>query len=147
MAPRIRIKTCIVGKGFEKLKRELERAGKVEVVGGVDALAEWYRNAHFVVAPIFDGSGMKTKVAEALMYGKKVVGTPEAFSGYEDVADKAGWVCESVDEFVAAIGLAQETITRGFDRELRAIYVREYSFGAARERFQDILCFKPMPLS
>lgn len=139
MVPRIRIKICIVGKGFEKLRHELGREGKVEVVGAVDSLAEWYRNAHFVVAPIFDGSGMKTKVAEALMYGKKVVGTLEAFSGYEDVADKAGWVCESVDEFVAAIGLAQETITLGFDWELRAVYMREYSFEAARERFRNIL--------
>ena len=38
--------------------------------------------AALVIAPIFDGSGMKTKVAEALMHGKHVVGTPEAFSGY-----------------------------------------------------------------
>ena len=76
VVPRIEIKTCIVGRGFEDLRQELERDGKVEVVGAVDHLADWYRDAHFVIAPIFDGSGMKTKVAEALMYGKKIVGTP-----------------------------------------------------------------------
>ena len=41
------------------------------VVGEVESLAQWYHDAYFVVAPIFDGSGMKTKVAEALMYGKE----------------------------------------------------------------------------
>ena len=108
VVPRIGIKTCIVGRGFEDIKHELERAGKVEVVGAVDRLAEWYRDARFVIAPIFDGSGMKTKVAEALMYGKKIVGTPEAFSGYEDIVDQAGWRCATADDFVDAISNAQE---------------------------------------
>ena len=81
VVPRIDIKICIVGRGFEDLKPALERPGRVEVVGAVDSLSKWYRKATFVIAPIFDGSGMKTKVAEALMYGKRIVGTPEAFSG------------------------------------------------------------------
>ena len=112
VVPRIGIKTCIVGRGFEDIKHELERAGKVEVVGAVDRLAEWYRDARFVIAPIFDGSGMKTKVAEALMYGKKIVGTPEAFSGYEDIVDRAGWRCATADEFVDAISHAQREVER-----------------------------------
>ena len=90
VVPRINIKICIVGKGFERYKKELELGGKVEVIGAVDSLAEWYLKAHFVIAPIFDGSGMKTKVAEALMYGKTVIGTPEAFSGYEEDGYKVG---------------------------------------------------------
>ena len=56
-----------------------------------------------VIAPIFDGSGMKTKVAEALMYGKRIIGTREAFSGYEDIAEEVGWVCNTKEEFVAAL--------------------------------------------
>src|SRR5215211_106650 len=84
VVPEVSIKTCIVGKGLEALRGELERDGKVEVVGAVDELGHWYRNAKVVIAPIFDGSGMKTKVAEALMYGKRIIGTREAFSGYED---------------------------------------------------------------
>jgi hypothetical protein len=50
--PRINIKICIVGKGFERYKKELELGGKVEVIGAVDSLAEWYLKAHFVIAPI-----------------------------------------------------------------------------------------------
>jgi len=136
---RIGIKTCIVGRGFEDIKYELERAGKVEVVGAVDCLDEWYREARFVIAPIFDGSGMKTKVVEALMYGKKIIGTPEAFSGYEDVAEQAGWCCTTADEFVDAIAYAQSEITLGFDPQLRGIYEEKYSLPAARERLAKIL--------
>ena len=139
VVPRIEIKIRIVGRGFEDLRQELERDGKVEVVGAVDQLAEWYRDAHFVIAPIFDGSGMKTKVAEALMYGKKIIGTPEAFSGYEDVADRAGWCCATADEFVDAIAHAQREDTLGFDPQLRALYEEKYSLPAARERLAKIL--------
>lgn len=139
VVPHINIKICIVGRGFEVLKSELEREGKVEVVGAVDSLAKWYRDSHFVIAPIFDGSGMKTKVAEALMYGKKVVGTPEAFSGYEGVADRGGWVCATAEDFVAAIGRAKDEIVTSFDPEMRALYVEKYSYPAVRLRLAEFL--------
>lgn len=139
VAPRIGIKVCIVGKGFENLRNELELEGKVEVVGAVDSLAEWYLKSHFVIAPIFDGSGMKTKVAEALMYGKKVIGTPEAFSGYEEVAGRAGRVCVSADDFVAAIETADSLVVAQYDEDLRSIYDRNYSYPAARARMADMM--------
>jgi hypothetical protein len=139
VVPRIQVRLVIVGRGFDDLKTKLESTGAVEVVGAVDHLSDWYRNAHFVVAPIFDGSGMKTKVAEALMHGKKVVGTPEAFSGYESVADRAGWVCSTPDEFVAAIARAGEEVTKPFDPALRALYEETYSLSAARSRLAHIL--------
>lgn len=139
VAPRINIQICIVGKGFEQYKKELEVDGKVKVIGAVDSLADWYLKAHFVIAPIFDGSGMKTKVAEALMYGKKVIGTPEAFSGYEAISDIAGKVCVSADDFVAAINEADTIVLSSFDLVLRKTYEQTYSYSAARARFQRIL--------
>ncbi|MGH7233850.1 MAG: glycosyltransferase, partial [Candidatus Saccharimonadales bacterium] len=48
VVPRIQIKTCIVGRGLEDIRKDLEVAGKVEVIGAVDDLASWYQNAHFV---------------------------------------------------------------------------------------------------
>lgn len=139
VVPRIDIKICIVGRGFEGLRQVLERDGKVEVVGAVESLADWYRNAQFVVAPIFDGSGMKTKVAEALMFGKRVIGTPEAFSGYEGVAEKAGVVCSGADEFVAAINAFDVRGDARSDATLRAIYEAEYSQGAFRTKIARVL--------
>ena len=145
VVPRIHIKICIVGRGFEALRHELERAGKVEVVGAVDHLSDWYRDAHFVIAPIFDGSGMKTKVAEALMYGKKIIGTPEAFSGYEGLAERAGRVCASVDDFVQAIEAADDMVKAPFDPEMRSLYEGNYSFPAARARLAEIMNSQPGP--
>lgn len=139
VAPRAPIKTYVVGKGFEQWKGKLERKGNVEVVGSVDSLLPWYLGAQVVIAPIFDGSGMKTKVAEALMFGKRVIGTPEAFSGYEDIAARVGTCCESPDEFVAALVTEAQRAHAGVNRSLREIYEQHYSFKAACQRLEEIL--------
>ena len=49
--------------------------------GFVDDLEEEFDSHHFFVAPIFTGTGVKTKVLEAMRYGIPVVGTPLALSG------------------------------------------------------------------
>jgi glycosyltransferase involved in cell wall biosynthesis len=139
VAWRIDIKVYVVGKGMENIRADLEIPGRVEVIGPVENLSDWYSFASFVIAPIFDGSGMKTKVAEALMYGKKVVGTPEAFSGYEDIAESAGWLCKNADEFVAAMKTAQRTIDIAFDPFLRELYEKKYSLSAAATRLAQVL--------
>lgn len=138
VVPRINMDLCVVGKGFETYRSQLERQ-RVRVIGGVDDLSAWYRAAHVVVAPIFDGSGMKTKVAEALMYGKHVVGSPEAFVGYEDVVDQVGWSCRTPDEFVAALDVAVRTNFEACDPGLRSIFEMNYSYAAARARLASVL--------
>jgi len=139
VVPYIDMPVLIVGKGFERFRRQLEVPGKVIVVGTVDNIADSYARAKFVIAPIFDGSGMKTKVAEALMFGKKIIGTPEAFSGYSDVASQAGWVCRTPEQFVSAINAASREIIEPFNPMLRDIFLRSYSMDAAMSKFGSIL--------
>jgi glycosyltransferase involved in cell wall biosynthesis len=139
VAPRIPIKTCIVGRGFDDMRAELERHGNVELVGEVGNLTPWYLGAHFVIAPIFDGSGMKTKIAEALMFGKQIVGTPHAFAGYDDIVKRAAYLCCSADDFVAAIESSCSRPPTLFDANIRAIYEEKYSIGAHKARLQAIL--------
>lgn len=136
VVPRIDRRVVVVGKGFEALRGELE-GPRIQVVGAVDDLAHWYGGARVVIAPIFDGSGMKTKVAEALMHGRKIIGTPEAFSGYEDVASQAGWVCRDEADFVTAF----LELDRANEQPelLRSLYEQHYSFEAARRRLANII--------
>lgn len=139
VSPNITMKTYIVGKGLEEFKTELESYDNVRVIGEVESLSQWYYDSKFVIAPIFDGSGMKTKIAEALMHGKKVVGTPEAFSGYEDIVNSVGWRCETAEQFINAIEVAQQEIGLSFDPVLRNIYEEKYSFSSCKFRFSRIL--------
>ena len=130
VAPRLMVTTRVVGRGFDAYRAELEAGGKIDVIGAADDLSPYYAATAAVIAPIFDGSGMKTKVAEALMYGKPVIGTREAFSGYEAVVGKAGWVANSPDEWVRAIEAVSAAPRPGIDPQLRALFDRYYSRAA-----------------
>ncbi len=139
VVPHISIKTYIVGRGFDKYRDELEVNDNLVVIGEVESLAQWYHDAYFVIAPIFDGSGMKTKVAEALMYGKKIIGTPEAFTGYEEITDQAGCICCNAADFILAVESSDKIVNSSFDNELRRIYEENYSFIAAESRLKYIM--------
>ena len=139
VVPHISMKTYIVGKGFEKFKTELEVNDKVVVIGEVESLTQWYHDAYIVIAPIFDGSGMKTKVAEALMYGKQIIGTSEAFTGYEEITEQVGCVCHTKDEFISAMETSDEMVRSLFDVKLRTIYEENYSYEVAKLRIESII--------
>lgn len=137
--PRLTVPTQVVGQGMETMRATLETARGMRVIGAVDRLAPLYRDAHLVIAPIFDGSGMKTKVAEALMFGKHVVGTPEAFSGYAEDVIAANLCCDDADGFVNAIEASLAAPPPAYDPAMRALYERDHSPAAARRRIAAIL--------
>ena len=136
IAPRIALPVMVVGRGMDVLAPCFATNDQVTLVGRVDNLAPWYAGAALVIAPIFDGSGMKTKVAEALMHGKRVVGTAEAFSGYAEDIVAANARCDSADAFVTAL---QAPPPPAFDPAMRALYERDHSPTAARARLARIL--------
>jgi hypothetical protein len=102
--PYIDSKLIIIGTGMEILCKKYNNYSKIQVYGFMDNLAPYYEEAEFVINPVRLGSGMKTKTIEALMYGKTVIGTTEAFSGIEDVEKLGiGNICNSAREFISCI--------------------------------------------
>lgn len=134
----IGVKTLIVGKGFENKKAELENPNVI-IVGTVDSLIPYYKNASFVVLPIFSGAGMKVKTAEALMYGKYIFGTKEAFEGYELDFDKIGGICNTKSEFVKKINLFLNSNNQYDNEYARAIFKQNYSSDFSDKLFLDLL--------
>lgn len=54
--------------------RPVEAPG-VSYVGRVPSVAPYYEHAHLVVVPVFEGSGTRLKLLEAVAYGRPVVST------------------------------------------------------------------------
>lgn len=138
IAPFSPIQTVVIGRGMEVHRSRLEKWGGVRVIGEVEDLAPWYAHAQIIVAPILSGSGMKTKTAEALMYGKPVVGTPEAFVGY-----RLGWTdhlksCEEPEQFIDVLKHAANAEAR-FECSLRAHYEEHHSIKAMQGRLNELL--------
>ena len=128
VAPYVKAKILVIGKGMEDLREELESYSQnIKVIGTVDSLDDYYYQLDFVVSPIFDGSGMKTKTAEALMFGKTIFGTSEAFEGYKiENYEAIGALCNTVTEFITSINRFQRK-TNKFNPESRALYLANYS--------------------
>lgn len=127
---KINIKIKIVGKGFEQYKTD---AKNVEVVGTVDDLSSYILNASFMIFPVFDGSGMKVKTCESMMYGKTIIGTKEAFMGYKK-ADKHMICCDTKEEFVSAINNFDYDVNQKFNKEVRDIWLNNYSYDVVKTK-------------
>jgi len=139
IAPHTTLHTVVVGRGTEGLADEFADNPAITFAGAVEDLGSWYRDAYVVIAPIFDGSGMKTKVAEALMHGKHVIGTPESFSGYNPAVLASGWTCTSAAQFLTATTDATAMNLPAYDPAMRTLYERFHSVDAGRARLADAL--------
>lgn len=127
----------VVGKDMER-ERERWQSEKVVVVGTVDCLEVWYQKADIVVLPIFLGSGMKTKTAEALMYGKPVLGTSEAFEGYDIDIAKVGYLCDDAQVFIDKLNAVANDEKWIQERALgaRQIFETQYTYETSLSKLQ-----------
>lgn len=133
----------IVGQGMEKLRPYAVALKNVFIVGEVDAavLDEYYYKADIFISPLFMGGGMKTKVAEAMMFGLPIIGTRETFVGYEEDVDKIGFCSDSAVEMIAFLkkcikypGTLLECSTNA-----RRIFLSKYSVDSSVLRMSEII--------
>lgn len=133
--PHINATLTVIGRDMEKV--ENLSSEKVIVKGFVPDLSDEYCKADLVVAPILSGGGMKTKIAEALMYGKTVVGTSVALEGY--IKDnKAMVLANSSNQFIKILSDIPVS-TKKFNNFSRDIFLKEYSLEAVRGKFFNTL--------
>ena len=104
---------------FEKYKN-------VRVIGKVDELSSWYLDAQYIIAPIFEGSGMKTKVAEAFMFGKKILATRSALAGYDNLPEYSYYLCNTSKEFIETFQSLVDSDYSNFDENIRNIYENKF---------------------
>lgn len=131
--PQISKKLLIVGKGMEKLKKQLA-SSNVEVIGTVKQVAPYYNDASAVVMPIFEGDGMKVKTAQAMMYGKPIFATDEALEGYEVEYVKGIYRCNTKQEFISSLSKKYKS---GYEADIRELFLRRYDTQAVAERFKE----------
>lgn len=138
VSPHLHCKTKVAGKGMEAYK-DIWAGEKVEVCGYVDDMAQLYADAACVAIPLLSGGGMKIKTAEALMFGKYIFGTDEAFVGYELDYARVGGKCNSAEEFIEKINDFLDTGTDLFNKYSRRMFEDRYSLQASKEAFAEIM--------
>ena len=134
--PFVNIKLKIIGKDMNKAN--LPKSDKLEIIGYVENLDEIMQNADFMIFPIFQGGGMKVKTCEALMYGKNMIGTSEAFRGYEVDFEKVGAKCETAEEFIKSINEFPKKFISKFNEYSRNVFLEKYSNDVVFKQFTDL---------
>lgn len=127
----------IIGNNMDTYSFE-HLSDRIHIKGFVEDVAEYYHRAKVVISPIFSGSGMKTKTAEALMYGKTIVGTQEAFEGYI-VNPDCMKLCNTAEEFIKAL---QHTSAVNMDEKTpaaRSHFLKYYSDESVYQSLADFL--------
>lgn len=133
--PFIDIELYIVGASMNRLPDNIKREKKVKIFSDVPDLTKFFENADFMILPIFSGSGMKVKTAESLMNGKYILGTKEAFMGYEITSD-CGIECNSAEDFIKAIN--NLNLKYKFNDASYQLYLNKYSFDSTLKKFQTV---------
>lgn len=134
--PHTQIHLTVVGAGMDAFKQKVEGNQQISVFSNVPDLTPYYEEADFVILPITAGGGMKVKTAEALKYGKYIIGTREALAGYQ-VDQETATVCSSEKDFIEAI--------QHFDRPYRynaasrALFLSHYSYSNSLTLFKKVI--------
>jgi len=123
----------IAGNNMERLKK-FNFPKNVIISGRVEDLSKVYLDADIVISPIFEGGGMKVKIAEAMAYGKVVLGTDESYEGYQEHIPKDYWEklfyrCNTAHDFIVTITeISRQYFARDkFNSEIRELYEKFYS--------------------
>ena len=119
------IKLQIVGSDMDKLEKDFVHP-KIDFLGYVPDLSKVLSNADYVLSPIFLGGGMKVKTCESLMYGKNIIGTSEAFEGYEIDPIKVGAICRNKEEFINTIRNYCSIKREKFNEYSRQCFLEKY---------------------
>jgi polysaccharide biosynthesis protein PslH len=129
----------IAGNAFDPSDWHGDLPANVRALGRIEDLTSLYRDAAAFVAPIFSGAGMKVKVAESLMHGCPVIGTPFALRGYLDGVSRPHLIAAScVEDYLQAID-ACKAQRRCLRQGARQDFVERFSFPAAALRMKAIL--------
>lgn len=133
----------VVGMGSKDLV-EFCTDDRVRLVGPVDDLSEYYLNADIVIAPIFDGGGMKVKTIEAVSYAKCLVGTTESLHGFWEkmplsIRGSIVCQCDTVKEWIYALNDMLCKELDKFNGDLYEVYTKFFSYETLLKQFQKQL--------
>lgn len=126
------VELYIAGRGMDKLQNQYQDKN-IFIQGEIASIEELYSKADMIISPIFEGGGMKVKMAEAMAFGKIAIGSDESYEGYGQNIPKEYWNrfffrANTVDEFVDAINKIQSFDSiNTYNPEVRAIYEKHYS--------------------
>ena len=136
-----RVVLHLVGTSMDEFRdaKEFRDNDRIRLTGRVESLDDFYNMADLVVAPIFYGNGMMTKVAEAMMYGKNFLASRHAINGYDGFDE---CVCDTSEDFIRKINGLIASGPERYNPAMRKVYEERYSIEAMAGMLRKLLTDK-----
>lgn len=126
----------------EKIKKVISKYSNIELYDSPDNMNEFFEECNVVIAPVFDGAGMKVKVAEALSYSKIVVGTRHAFIGYDVISCNNVYIADTKEEFISALDsiyLYDDDQWIKQQEKIKKLFISQYSFESSAKVWNAVI--------
>jgi glycosyltransferase involved in cell wall biosynthesis len=126
-----------------KLVSECPHKENIRALGYVDDISYVYAQASIVIAPMVFGTGMNIKVAEALSYGKAIVGTNSAFRGIKITNREHALVADEPQEFAKAICQLMDNpeMRNRIAKNGKEVFLRDHSFPGGVSKLKSMVDF------
>jgi glycosyltransferase involved in cell wall biosynthesis len=98
------LRLTVIGKGANLSDYQtLINDTKVNFIGEVDSVEDYYYNASIAIVPLKQGSGTRLKILEAMSYGIPVVSTSKGAEGIDYASGKDILIAEKPIDFASKI--------------------------------------------
>jgi hypothetical protein len=133
----------LVGDGTKALM-DLTVDKHISIVGEVDSMTDYYKAADIVIAPVFDGGGMKAKTIEAISFGKCFISTSESLNGYwecvpENIKGTLIYNCNTPEEWINACNKTIGSKICRFNQEIYKVFIADFSYESMVKKFRTAL--------
>ena len=132
----------IYGKSpSDKIKNAASKFQNISIKGYVDDLENSIKDSNLLVVPIVAGSGVKTKVLDAMRWGVPIVSSEEGVSGLLNIEESGILVSKSDNDFVYKINsILNDEIFSSLCSEKSLIhYDKYYSKKSIYKKYNSII--------
>lgn len=126
----------------EDLIRKVQNYENVEIVASPESMDDFFHDTNVIIAPVFSGAGMKVKVAEALAYGKVLIGTHHAIIGYDVIDGENAYIANNADEFILKLKYIDKMTDSQYQDICRNAYMlfkKNHSVDSSRKQWRKVM--------
>lgn len=114
----------------------------INLISNPENMKFYFLNAFLYIAPIFFGTGMKVKIAEALSFGLPILGTSHSFIGYNIKNGINGFVTNDKKDFIDILQFMNTLPYKKYinlRKKIYRFYISNYSLDSSKKEFKRIL--------
>lgn len=136
------IKVTVAGNRPNDKIKKLCMDNDIELVDSPESMQPYFSKCDLFIAPIFDGGGMKVKIAEAMSYGLPIVTTTHGAIGYDLENESDIYISDDpkvFEKYICVYNALSSENKMNFRNRVYKVYIDNYSLDAVKNKCAGII--------